>query len=167
MNIVLTGFMCTGKTVVGLALSEKLNMEYIDTDSEIEKVAGKKIVNIFAEHGEAFFRDLEYKIILEISKKNNCVISTGGGAVLRKENLDNLRFNGKIINLTARAETIFNRLKKHHGERPLLNKPEPMKEIINLMKIREQFYKNCDLQIETDNLSVEQIVEKIIGIINN
>ncbi|MFQ3675306.1 MAG: shikimate kinase [Endomicrobiia bacterium] len=167
MNIILTGFMCTGKTVVGLALAEKLNMEYINTDSEIEKVAGKKIINIFAENGEKFFRDLESKVILKVSKKDNCVISTGGGAVLRKENINNLRVNGKIINLTASPQTIFERLKKQNDTRPLLNKPDPMKEIISLMKIREEFYKNCDLQIATDNLSVEQIVEKILGIINN
>lgn len=166
MNIVLTGFMCTGKTVVGLELSKRLNMEYIDTDSEIEKVVGKKIVNIFAKYGETFFRNLEHKVILGISKKNNCVISTGGGVVLRKDNLDNLRVNGKIINLTAKPETVFERLKKQPGMRPLLNKPNPMKEIVNLIKSREQFYENCDLQIKTDSLTVEEIVEKIVEFIN-
>jgi shikimate kinase len=165
MNIVLTGFMCTGKTSVGIKLAEKLNFEYIDTDAEIEKMSGEKIVTIFKNYGEKFFRDLEYKVILEVSKKNYCVISTGGGVVLRKENIDNLRQNGVIVNLTATPETIFNRLKQQPDIRPLLNKPEPLKEIITLMNTREQFYKDCDLQINTDNLSINDVVEKILDFV--
>ncbi len=166
MKIVLTGFMCTGKTSVGMLLSKKLGLEYVDVDKEIENIEGKKIVKIFEDNGEKYFRDLETRVILEISKKDNCVISTGGGAVLRKENIDNLRNNGKIINLTARPETILERLKKQPGIRPLLNKPDPLKEIVNLITFRDKFYKNCDLQIETDNLKVEEVVEKILTFIN-
>lgn len=167
MNIVLTGFMCTGKTVVGSLLAKKLNMEYIDTDDEIEKLANEKISSIFAKFGEKFFRDLESKVILEVSKKDNCVISTGGGAVLRKENIDNLRANGKIINLTAKPETIFQRLQSEPQVRPLLNKPDPLQEIVKLLSYREQFYKDCDLQISTDNLTVDEVVEKIVQFVKD
>lgn len=162
MNIVLTGFMCSGKTVIGKILAKKLNYEYIDTDEIIEKTTKMKIVDIFAEYGEPYFRDIESKVISEVSKKDNCIIATGGGVVLRKENMNNLRANGVIINLTASPETILYRAKQEEGVRPLLNKPNPYEEIKKLLSYRESFYKNCDYQIMTDNLSPEEIADEII-----
>ncbi len=162
MNIVLTGFMCTGKTSVGKLLAKKLQFEYIDTDEIIESTIGLPITQIFERYGEPYFREIESKVVQEVSKKNNCVISTGGGVVLRKENMLNLRSNGIIINLTALPETIFKRLNQQPGVRPLLNKPNPLQEIKNLLEYRKEFYKDCDLQISTDNLSIEEIVTQII-----
>ncbi|MDW8055236.1 MAG: shikimate kinase [Elusimicrobiota bacterium] len=166
MNIVLTGFMCTGKTSVGKKLAEKLNYEYIDTDEIIIKRTGLEITEIFARYGEPYFRDIESQVVKEVSKLDKKIIATGGGVVLRKENVDNLRNNGVIINLTAKPETIFERLQKQPGVRPLLNKPEPFEEIKKLLNQREEFYKNCDIRIETDNLPVDEIVEIIIDYIN-
>jgi len=165
MNIVLTGFMCTGKTSVAKLLAEKLGYQFVDTDDLIEQRVGMKISNIFAVYGEPYFRDVETEVVKEVAKKDKFVISTGGGVVLRKVNMDELRKNGIIINLTAKPETIYNRLKNQPGVRPLLNKPNPMNEIIKLLSQREEYYKNCDLRIETDNFTVEQIVQQILDYI--
>ncbi len=165
MNIVLTGFMCTGKTSVGKLLAEKLNYQFVDTDDLIEERVGMKISDIFATYGEPYFRDVETEVVKEVAQKDNLVISTGGGVVLRKINIDELKKNGVIINLTAKPQTIYNRLKNQPGIRPLLNKPDPMKEIISLLSQREEYYKNCDLRIETDNLTVGQVVEQILSFI--
>ena len=165
MNIVLTGFMCTGKTSVGKLLAEKLGYQFVDTDDLIEQRVGMKISEIFAVYGEPYFRDVETEVVKEVAKKDKFVISTGGGVVLRKVNMDELRKNGIIVNLTAKPETIYNRLKNQPGVRPLLNKPDPMNEIIKLLLQREEYYKNCDLRIETDNFTVEQIVQQILDYI--
>jgi shikimate kinase len=124
-----------------------------------------KISDIFAVYGEPYFRDVETEVVKEVAKKDKFVISTGGGVVLRKVNIDELRKNGIIVNLTAKPETIYNRLKNQPGVRPLLNKPDPMNEIIKLLSQREEYYKNCDLRIETDNFTVEQIVQQILDYI--
>jgi shikimate kinase len=165
MNIVITGFMCTGKTSVGKLLAEKLGYQFVDTDDLIEQRVSMKISDIFAVYGEPYFRDVETGVVKEVAKKDKFVISTGGGVVLRKVNMDELRKNGIIVNLTAKPETIYNRLKNQPGVRPLLNKPDPMNEIIKLLSQREEYYKNCDLRIETDNLAVEQIVQQILDYI--
>jgi len=165
MNIVITGFMCTGKTSVGKLLAEKLGYQFVDTDDLIEQRVGMKISDIFAVYGEPYFRDVETEVVKEVAKKDKFIISTGGGVVLRKVNMDELRKNGIIVNLTAKPETIYNRLKNQPGVRPLLNKPDPMNEIIKLLSQREEYYKNCDLRIETDNFTVEQIVQQILDYI--
>lgn len=162
MNVVLTGFMCTGKTSVGKRLSERLNFEYIDTDELIETKTGLKITEIFSRYGEDYFRDIESEVVKEVSMLDNKVISTGGGVVLRKENMQNLRRNGIIVNLTAKPEIIYERLKQQPGIRPLLNKPQPLQEIKRLLNYREEFYKDCDLKIETDKLSVDEVVVEIL-----
>jgi shikimate kinase len=163
MNVVITGFMCSGKTSVGKRLAEKLNFDFLDTDDLIENKVGMRITEIFEKYGEPYFRELEAQIIKEVSEKDKLVISTGGGVVLREENVNNLRKNGVIINLVAKPETIYERLKKQPGIRPLLNKPNPLEEIKKLLEYRERYYKNCDFRVETDNLSVEEIVEKILN----
>jgi shikimate kinase len=163
MNVVITGFMCSGKTSVGKRLAEKLNFDFLDTDDLIENKVGMRITEIFEKYGEPYFRELEAQIIKKVSEKDKLVISTGGGVVLREENVNNLRKNGVIINLVAKPETIYERLKKQPGIRPLLNKPNPLEEIKKLLEYRERYYKNCDFRVETDNLSVEEIVEKILN----
>ena len=164
MNIVLTGFMGTGKTVVGKKLVKKLGKKwrYIDTDERIEMRAGMKISDIFSRHGEPYFRDMETNIIRKVSEFDNCVIATGGGVVLRKENMDMLEKNGVVINLKATPETIYNRISSSK-DRPLLNKPEPMAEIVKMLDYREPFYKRCRLSINTDQVSAEEIADTIIS----
>lgn len=105
-NIVLTGMPSAGKTTVGKLLAEKLDRPFFDIDSEIEKTAGASPATIIAKQGEAAFRDIEAAVIREISTKNGAVISTGGGAVLRDENIDNLRSNGKLFFLDRALDAL-------------------------------------------------------------
>lgn len=165
MNIVLTGFMGTGKTVIGKSLARNLGWPYVDTDELIEKKAGLKINEVFAKHGEGYFRELEGKAIKSVSDFNNYVIATGGGVVLREENMDNLEKNGFVVNLYASPDVIYNRIKTN-DDRPLLNKPNPKNEIERLLEERKPYYKRCNMSINTDDSNIEKIVEKIIQEIN-
>ncbi|MEW6087484.1 MAG: shikimate kinase [bacterium] len=167
MNIVLIGFMATGKTILGKILAKKLNMEFIDTDFLIEKNEGKRISKIFKEKGEEYFRNVEKNIIKKASKKNNIVISTGGGAVLLPENMERLKKKGIIICLKTSPEIILERIKQQKGTRPLLNKPEPLKEIKSILKKRAPCYKQADLTIDTSDFATGKIITQLIKKIND
>ncbi len=160
-NIVLLGFMGTGKTAVGKRVAEKLEMEYLDIDDLIEKEAGMSISEVFSRFGEEYFRNLESKIAGQVSAYENKVIAAGGGIVLRKENLDNLRRSGILICLTARPEVILERTKKEH-HRPLLEVDYPLETIKELLAYRAPFYAQADHSLDTSDLTVEQVVEKVI-----
>lgn len=162
MNIVLTGFMGTGKSVVAKKLSRILGWPVIDTDNEIEKKVKKKITTIFAEFGEDYFRRIEEKVIARITRKDKRIISVGGGAVIRAVNRKNLSRNGFIVNLTASPEVILKRLEKD-TTRPLLNQPDRKKVIQKLLNQRQKYYRMCDLRINTDKLSPEEVARKIIA----
>ncbi len=161
MNIVLTGMMGTGKTVVGRRLAQELNMKYISTDEMIEKDVGMAIPKIFQRRGEAYFRDVETKAVQCVAMLDNFVIDTGGGVVQRSENMEELERNGVIICLTASAEVILSRTSKT-DYRPLLSVDDPKSEISKLLKKRKQFYKRCSRMIDTSNKGVEEIVDEII-----
>ncbi len=160
-NIVLVGFMGTGKTEVGRELSRLLGMRFIDLDSEIEKSEGMSIKEIFKRFGEKYFRDAESREVERISKVDNVVISTGGGVVLREENMEHLRGNGIIVGLFASPEVIISRV-KNSNERPLLNVPEPIERIKGLLDLRMPFYKKADIRIETNGLTPVEVAEKIL-----
>ncbi|OQX54360.1 MAG: hypothetical protein B5M48_01145 [Candidatus Omnitrophica bacterium 4484_213] len=166
MNIILVGFMGTGKTVVGKELAKILKTRFIDVDDLIEQKEGRKISRIFEEDGEEYFRNCEYKMIKRISRLDNCVISPGGGAVLEFENVLNLKKNGIIVCLTALPDVIWKRVKKNKN-RPLLKVKNPLKRIKTLLKFRESYYKQADIFVDTSKLSVEEvgmkILEEIIG----
>lgn len=164
-NIILTGFMATGKSTIGKKLSIQLDMNFVDTDKLIERNLNKKITDIFKENGEQYFRQQETKVIEEISGLTSYVISCGGGVVLNKYNIDLLRKNGIIVNLYASAQEIYKRI-SNNKDRPLL-KNTSIQKIQELMDYRKIFYKNCDISINTDNLSVEQITNLIISKIHN
>lgn len=120
-SIALTGFMGSGKTTVGKILADKLNMDFVDIDELIEKREGKKVSDIFNHHGEEYFRELEYKAVCEASKRKNCVLSTGGGAVTFERNVNALKKNCVIIFLNAPLEKIKENLKESDTVRPLLS----------------------------------------------
>lgn len=160
-NIVLTGFMGTGKTTAGLLVSKKLGREFIDIDQLIEAGEKMSISGIFKKNGETFFRDIETRYIKEVSLLLGKVISTGGGAVLRKENMDCLRGNGIIICLKASAETVLRNI-SGNMDRPLLAEPDPLKRIHELLEYREKYYRDCDSEIIIDKLLPEQVAEAVI-----
>ena len=162
MNIVLTGFMGTGKSAVGMLLAKKLAWQYYDTDTMIEKEVGYSINEIFAKNGESYFRDVESKAVKLVALLDKTVVSTGGGVVLRKENMAELERSGIIICLTATPEKIYERT-KHDTSRPLLEVDEPIMKIRELLDFRKAFYGKCNLIVDTTNLTPQQIADKILA----
>jgi shikimate kinase len=162
MNIVLTGFMGTGKSAVGKLLAKQLGWQFFDTDEVIEKDTKLKISDIFKNKGEPFFREVETKAIKLVSLLDKSVIACGGGVVLKPENMDELEKNGIVVCLCAGPEKILERTCKN-TDRPLLKTPDPLSKIKGLLKERETCYKRCHISIDTNNLSIEQVAEKILN----
>jgi shikimate kinase len=160
-NIVLTGFMGTGKTAVGKELSQLLGLKLIDVDTEIEQSEQMTINEIFKQSGEPRFRERETAMIKKISSKKNIIISTGGGAVLKQENMDLLRNTGVIVCLMATPKTILNRT-SNSDDRPLLKVENPFAKITELLTFRRPFYEKADIMIDTENKTPLQIAEEII-----
>lgn len=168
-NIVLIGMSGLGKTEIGKSLARSLGWDFLDTDDLIVKEKRMTIDHIFEEYGEEYFRDLETQVIKEVSKQNNTVISTGGGAVIREENAHNLRNNGYIILLMGKIETIVQNLNKSYGLRPLLKGSyEDLNERVRaLYKKREHLYLiQSDLIIGVDDKTIPEISKEIIVEIN-
>jgi len=165
-NIVLTGFMGTGKTTVGKKVAEKLNMKFIDTDSVIEREEGMSISDIFSQKGEKEFRKIESRIVKKVSQNTNCVIATGGGVVLNKTNMDCLRKNGIIIYFESDVESIFRNVNGSRN-RPLLQSDDLRIHIYNMLEKRKNYYMNHDYKINVGNLTVEEVVNKVIDIYKN
>ena len=160
-NIVLVGFMGTGKTSVGKILARKLNREVFDVDALIEENEGRKIADIFEEDGEARFRQIEKEAIKKIAENENVVITTGGGAALEAENMQVLRAKGWIVALTASPETIYNRV-RNSRHRPLLKSPNMFLEIKRLLAERKKFYEVADYSFETDRKTPSQVADGIL-----
>ena len=162
-NIVLIGFMGTGKTTVGQQISKELWMPMVDTDTMVEVDNQMIIGEIFDRYGEDYFRNLETAAVRKVSKFKSHVISTGGGVVLRFENLNLLQENGLLFCLRATPEEIFERI-KDESRRPLLKDPDPPNKIRQLLQARQAHYQRIEHQIETTNLSIEEVTNQIIGI---
>jgi shikimate kinase len=159
-NIVLVGFMGTGKSTVGRFLAEKLSWELVDTDHYIEMQMGMSIAELFTKHGETFFRDIETRAILEIMSKKNQVIATGGGAVLAEENRRSLKANGFVVALTASVETIIQRVGGDRN-RPLLQ-GKASEVVPQLVQKRKHAYDFADYTISTDRLRIEFIAQRLL-----
>ena len=163
-NIVLVGFMGTGKSTVGRVIAQKLGFHFIDTDDVIEQTSKAKISDIFAEHGEVYFRDLESQAVKSVALMKNQVVATGGGVVLRSSNIDLLRTGGPIFCLNATPKAIWDRVRSSRS-RPLLRGPEPLKKIETLLDKRAPYYALADHQIETTGVSVDRVADEIISYI--
>lgn len=163
-NIVISGFMGTGKSVTAKELARKLKMEFIDMDQIIEEIQGVSISDIFAKYGEKYFREQENKLVKELSQKENMVIATGGGTLLSSDNARMLGQAGEIVCLYADSQTIYNRVKRKN-DRPLLKGEDILSEIEHLLKERKKIYANIKWKIDTTNLSVQEVVDKIIELL--
>lgn len=159
-NIVLVGFMGTGKTAVGTRLAEILQMKFIDTDDIIEADSNMSITRIFAEMGEQHFRDLESSAVEKACKLRNHVVSTGGGVVIREQNIQNLKSTGMIFCLDAAPEIILQRTSEE-THRPLLQVEDPVGRIRKLLEFRSPFYDKADHRIDTTHLTVNQVADRI------
>ncbi len=164
-NILLAGYMGSGKTTVGKALAEKLGMAFLDTDEEIERREGRSIRTIFAEEGEEAFREMETGLLRELSASLvGTVVSTGGGIVLRRENRELMKATGRVFLLSASPEETFRRVKEDKN-RPLLDSSgeEELRQRINLMlkERRAAYDAAADRVIETEGKTVEKILCEI------
>ena len=165
-SIALIGFMATGKSTVGKALKARLGKEYkfIETDQIIIEMAGKSIPKIFADDGEAKFRDFEIEACKKAARSSKSIISCGGGVVLNKINIEILKKTCHIVLLIATPEVIYSRAMSEGKEnRPIINKKDPFKEIEKILRYREPYYNSsAEIIINTTEKSIERIVEEIL-----
>jgi shikimate kinase len=159
-NIILTGFMGVGKTSVGTQLAKDLGYAFVDTDKLIEADQHMTITTIFAKHGEPYFREIEARIVQEVTGRESQVVSTGGGAVIWDMNRDAFKKAGLVICLTARPEVIFDRI-KHETHRPLLQTSDPLAKIKEMLDSRARFYGQADITIDTSEKPVDRIITEI------
>lgn len=160
-NIFLVGFMGAGKTTVSKYLSSMLSIERVEVDELIIKKEGMSVNSIFEEYGEEYFRNCESSTLIELEKRNQLVVSCGGGIVLREENIASMKKNGRVVLLTATPETTLERL-KDSDERPILRNNMNVEFIAGLMeKRREKYLKAADIIVETDGKTVPEVCEEI------
>lgn len=165
MNIVIIGFMGSGKTVVSRTLGKKMKMDFLEMDDFIIKKSGRRTVNsIFDKDGERRFRELEVEVAKELSKRKNSVISTGGGIVLNKISLDYLRENGYVIHLRTSFAEANRRLKDFH-DRPLFRNPREARKLYNFRKALYREY--SDNYVRTDGKTIDEVSEDIIDLVHD
>ena len=159
--------MGAGKTTIGRQLAKKLAVKFFDSDHEIEQRTGADIPWIFEIEGEDGFRKRETQIISELVSQDNIVLSTGGGVVMNPENRKALKENGYIIYLQSSPEKLYKRT-ANDKRRPLLQGDDKLKQIKKILKEREPLYEAlANKIINTDKLTIKQIVQKILGILEN
>ena len=162
MNVVLVGFMGTGKTTVGKHLAERLRFAFVDVDRRVEKASGKTISEIFAKSGESAFRNLESEAVSALTANDRQVIATGGGVLLRAENRKKLRASGFLVCLSAAPGTILKRTQKNR-KRPLLaGHGPPLERVKTLLDQRKALYARSNIRVNTDGKTVPAIVQEIM-----
>jgi len=167
-NIFLTGIMGSGKTSTGKALARLLGVEFFDADTLIHKLAGMSIGEIFTRYGEADFRRRETAVLAMLGEKaaGSCVVATGGGAVLRPENIAAMRKNGIIVCLDVPAGEAYDRIKES-PDRPLLQVKHPLQKLEQLLQERRPFYRQADLYLNTSGKKVEQVAAEIMRMLKD
>ena len=160
-NLALIGFMGTGKSSVGRLVADLLHFTYLDTDRVIEARAAKSISQIFEQDGEPAFRAYERRIVQELAHRRKTVISTGGGLPVNEDNLASLKTHALLVCLWASPETIFERI-RGHNHRPLLNEPDPLAKIRDLLAVREPYYRQADVLVNTEWRSVRDVAVQVI-----
>jgi shikimate kinase len=163
-NIALVGFMAVGKSAVGRALARKLKRRFVDLDKIIEKSEGMTISSIFAEKGEAYFRQCEKRELQTVLNLDNQVIATGGGAILDEENLRLLQNRSVLVCLTANPEAIFERVGSG-SKRPLLNGDDRRGRIQELLYARQDKYAQAHFSVDTTSLNIAQVTDKIVDLL--
>lgn len=164
-NIVLTGFMGTGKTTVGRLLAERLGRPFVDMDAEIERRFGQSIPEIFARQGEVAFRQAEAALAAELAHRSGLVIATGGGALLAARTRRALGANSILIELQAAPEAIVERLRNSTAQRPLLAGPNPLKRLHTLYARRQATYRALPYHVDTTGRSPHEVVEAILTLL--
>jgi shikimate kinase len=162
-NLILVGFSCSGKTTLGRNVARRLRLAFVDTDRYIEDMTARRIPDIFREDGEAAFRQYEREAIARILEQRNQVVSTGGGAFVDSENRARLRDGNLVIHLQVRPETVVDRLRNSRSgrPRPLLDSPDPLNRVVQLMADRKEAYSAAHVTIGVDNRSRYELVGEL------
>jgi shikimate kinase len=161
-NLILVGFMGSGKSSVGREIAHRCELRFLDTDSVIRQKYGKSIPEIFASHGETVFREEEHQILLRLRGAQHMVLATGGGIVLQRQNRLILRSLGAVVWLTADEEVIWERVSRKQN-RPLLQTDDPRSTIRSLMATRYPLYREtADVTVETSGLTHQEVANRII-----
>jgi shikimate kinase len=159
--------MGSGKTVTGKALAERLGYTFVDLDAEIQTKEGRSIPDIFVGSGEPYFRDAESSVLEHFSKKAKQVVATGGGIVLREENVRRMKETGKVVLLDASVESLWQRV-RYSKDRPLLNKPDPLGALRQILSDRGAFYsKACHFSVLTDGKIAEDVASEILEMLRS
>lgn len=162
-NLILIGMMGSGKSTIGQLLAEKLERDFLDTDQLVEELAKQTIAEIITTEGEDRFRRLESQVVLQIASQIDKVIATGGGVVLKPENISRLSKTGMIIFLKASPDVIYERLRED-TKRPLLKVTNPLMRIEEIWNERLSLYQTAArLEIQTDMLKPEEVVAEILS----
>jgi shikimate kinase len=161
-NVALIGFMGAGKSTVGAFVASLLHFELVDTDKVIEEREGRRVSEIFAALGEPAFRALEAGLARELESRRGCVIATGGGLPLDPANFASLRRHAFLVGLWARPETIYQRV-RHQTHRPLLQGPEPLARIRELLDLRAPVYRQADLLVGVDYRAPLETARSIVS----
>jgi shikimate kinase len=162
-NLILVGFSCSGKTTLGRNVARRLRLTFVDTDRFVEEMTGRSIPDIFREDGEAAFRAREREAISCIMAERNQVVSTGGGAFVDPENRQKLRDGNLVIHLQVRPETVVDRLRNSRSgrPRPLLDSPDPLGRVVQLMADRREAYSAAHVTIGVDDRSRYELVGEL------
>jgi shikimate kinase len=165
-NVVLIGFMGSGKTTVGRLVARQLGWKLVDTDALLTRIEGRSIPEIFASDGEAAFRERESQVVLGVCAGERQVISTGGGVPLREDNASALREAGRVVWLTARPEIVVRRTIKRVSERPLLTEggdEEPLTRVLRMMGERGPLYQRlAELVVDTSDRPPATVASEIV-----
>ena len=165
-NVILIGFMGTGKTTIARRIAEKTGYDIKEMDEMIENDMGMSVARIFQDYGEPYFRDLESDMAQRVAESDRVVISCGGGTVLRRKNVEALRSSGRIVLLRAKPETVLDRVRKNGDKRPILSKYQSRGYISWLMKKRSDIYADAaDYIIDVDGRTADDIADEIINYI--
>jgi shikimate kinase len=166
-RLLLIGYRGTGKTTVARLLAQRLDAQWVDTDVEVAKTAGRSIATLFAEAGEQAFRDQEAEVLRSLLSAPYRIFACGGGVVLREENRKLLAEAGTTILLQARPETIFTRLATDSNsktQRPDLTSGGGLQEIIEVLAARQQLYQQCaDIVVDTEKKTTERVADEILA----
>lgn len=160
-NLALIGFMGTGKSSVGRLTAELLHFNFLDTDELIVARAGKTITEIFAQQGEAAFREHECKVVAELAGRTQTVVSTGGGVPVNPANLASLKTHALVVCLWASPEKIWENV-RGQSHRPLVNVADPQAKIRTLLAEREPFYREADVLVNTELRSVREVALQVV-----
>jgi shikimate kinase len=160
-SIVLVGMMGAGKSTIGRRLAARLRLPFLDADIEIEAAASMTIPEIFAAHGEPYFRDGEARVIARLLDNGPAVIATGGGAFMREETRNLIRSKAVSIWLKADADVIMKRVKRR-ADRPLLQTEDPAATVSRLLEAREPVYQSADLTIWSRDVPHDRIVDECL-----